>query len=277
MPDKNMESGGSTPLSGHTFHAVSFEIVAVEQNRLSYEPPMIEFATNPDGFYYVWQLLAFTFKLRDPRQFPRLDQKLTLNERQSLQRYGSEATDLAASQLLNGPAELTVFVNESTEEAVKTSFQSKEITRGFAVSFRQFHSDGEPASFRRVHGIASRLAQDRLAESDWRELKAWGKARSQLRGRPLKVLAGQELRRQSLWNSPQIPDDYPPYPEELISLYQYGDLIHWDRKREDLSALTATPWDHAWQQMRFLEAVAGLAHLYIGYAMVIQALFGKAD
>jgi hypothetical protein len=54
-------------------------------------------------------------------------------------------------------------------------------------------------------------------------------------------------------------------------------LIHWDRQRDELNALTSTPFDEAWQRYRFEEAVAGLAHLYIGFAGVVRAVLGLAD
>jgi hypothetical protein len=155
---------------------------------------------------------------------------------------------------------------------------TNEIARGFAVTFRQFYEQGERASFQSVHGLLAQVAGEAWDEAgnDWEQLKLWRKAHGQLRAAPLRVLVGRKLSQETGSTEP-VADDHPPFPQELVSLYQYGDLLHWGRQRADLSALTATRFDEAWQRHRFHEAVAGLAHLYIGFSGVVRAVLGPTQ
>ena len=62
-------------------------------------------------------------------------------------------------------------------------------------------------------------------------------------------------------------------PVQVISAYQYGDLIHWDDDSK-LVAVANDPLLHARRRIDFLEAVVGLAHVYLGFSLVVQAALG---
>jgi len=154
---------------------------------------------------------------------------------------------------------------------------SNEIARGFTTLFRQFDAD-EAASFNQVQRIlraASENASDEHQAERLEQLTAWGRARSRLRGENLKVRLGQKLRDQGRMTS-GIPGEGGMSPVTLISVYQYGDLIHWTDKRSIIEAVASDPFQHAWQRLAFLEAVTGLAHLYIGFSLAVGAAVGRS-
>jgi hypothetical protein len=93
-------------------------------------------------------------------------------------------------------------------------------------------------------------------------------------GENLRVRVGQRLQEDGRWPDGAFPgqsSDRVLGPEQLISAYQCGDLIHWGDKRSVLEAAAADPFESAWQRMLFLHAVGGLAHLYLGFAVLVQA------
>jgi hypothetical protein len=87
-------------------------------------------------------MLEFVFGLPSPAAFPTLPKTPKKADLEALKRYIHAAEELAQSELLNGRNEMTVHVPDESEEQeqVETTFSSNEITRGFTVLFRQFHS-----------------------------------------------------------------------------------------------------------------------------------------
>ncbi|GGN80125.1 hypothetical protein GCM10010112_55260 [Actinoplanes lobatus] len=160
------------------------------------------------------------------------------------------------------------------EETLTTDFVSREVTRGFAVAFRQLYEPGESASFLKAYNAVARQARPQWGDDEnWQALAQWRAAHGKLRAKPLKVLSSEKLFPDR--GAIGVPGDGPPYPEEIISTYNYGDLIHWGSKRQELSALGRTEFDSAWNQLRFLEAVGGLSHLYIGFGGVVANILAE--
>jgi len=144
--------------------------------------------------------------------------------------------------------------------------------RGFATLFRQFDSPKESAGFLQIQRVlreADAAYPDDRSNERLARLKAWGKARGRLHGTNLKVLVGQKLRSQGRMPA-RIPREEEMSPEQLISGYQYGDLIHWDDD-STLLAVASDPFLQIKQQMAFLEAVAGLIHIYLGFSLLVRA------
>jgi hypothetical protein len=154
---------------------------------------------------------------------------------------------------------------------VETDAPPTDALTGFVAIFRQFYSQKEPASFGKVRGVLVKAVRETLGEGDaFDQLKLWQKAHADMRGRSLNVLVA----RQAWPNKTEIADDYPPYPEELISLLMYGDLIHFGHKRNELSVRRSTPWDDAWLHWRLADAIGPLAHLYIGFSGIVRSAMG---
>jgi hypothetical protein len=257
------------------FRAVGFDVDVARRNPLRFRPSLIEYAPYPEAIEYIWRLIGYVFPFRDPAAFPAIDSPVLTSNLGIFDRYCKEAVELIQSRFLNGDSQINISFVDGRVEA---NFVPKEVTRGFSTTFRQFYGKAEPARFKSVHGLLCQVAKEAWGEQgdDWEQLMLWNKVECQLRSASLKVLVGRRLRQETGDTEP-VADDYPPYPEKLISLYISADLIHWDRQRDELNALTSTPFDEAWQRYRFEEAVAGLAHLYIGFAGVVRAVLGLAD
>ena len=226
-------------------------------------------------------MLHFVFELPDPARFPAFGASMTDADREVLSRYRDAAEDLATSTLLSGQDRVTVkFPDGPGPEEVLMNFSSNEAVRGTTVLFRQFDApEKEPASFLAAQRVLRALtATDPDDDAPTREaiLGAWGKARSRLRATSLKILVGQKLRDQGEWAG-AIPGEQGLSPQNLISVFQYGDLIHWGDKRSQIIGPDRDPFAHAWQRLAFLDAVLGLSHLYMGFSLIVRAALGEAS
>jgi hypothetical protein len=257
--------------------AVSFETMALG-TPLAFPAPLAQLAPDPDGFEFFWRLLTYAFGLPNPSSFPRLPNLPSQEDAAVLRRYLLAAEDLASSTILSSKSFVRVTMPTMDDDPqVQSEFSSAEVTRGFTVLFRQFHSNKEDASFiaaRRVLRAANEAAADEYMEERKQHLTAWSKARASLLGENLRVRVGQRLQADGRMPPGELPgqsSDRVLGPEQLISAYQYGDLIHWGSKRRILETAGTDPFEEAWQRMLFLDAVGGLAHLYLGFALLLEA------
>src|SRR5690606_16458838 len=141
--------------------------------------------------------------------------------------------------------------------------------------FRQFYSPAEHASFTMIYNIAYQMAikqDDANRDRRTSELKAWRKAQARLRGLDLKTLVQLKMRDEGLY--PDVPGasvegENGPGSEYIISLFNYGEYIHWGDRRSELEALGRSPLEDAFSRMKFLSCVGGLSHLYLGFAVLV--------
>jgi hypothetical protein len=257
----------------------SYEWIVTSTTQLRFSPPLADLAPNPDGFEFWWKMLEFVFVLPPPDTFPPLPKSPKKSDLEHLRRYMHASEELAQSELLSGKNEMTVRIPDESDEQeqVETAFSSNEITRGFTALFRQFHSKevSDPARFLRIQEIlrqANEAAKDAHVAERQLQLTAWKKARASLLQENLKVRVGQKLRDEHRFG-PGIPGEGKMSPTTLITAYQYGDLIHWGNQRTVLAAVADDPFEQASQRMAFLEAVAGLAHVYMGFSLVVKSAF----
>ena len=62
----------------------------------------------------------------------------------------------------------------------------------------------------------------------------------------------------------------------MISAYQYGDLIHWGNDRDNLSKLIGeSEFEDGLTKIQFLQAVAALSHLYVGFGFLINSALAE--
>jgi hypothetical protein len=255
----------------HDLHAVSLDAIAVRGTLLPFPPPLIELASNKQGFKEIWQMLAFLYPFKEPESLPQLPEPALAQHREILDRYCEKAKALAQSTYLNASRE--IHVSPKTGD-VQADAPPQDALTGFLTIFRQFYSNDEPAAFLKVHDVLVKAVVKTFGKGDvFDELMLWRKANAQLRGHSLKVL----VVRQAWPDKTKIADDYPPYPEQLISSFMYGDYIHFGDKRNELSALRSTPWDHAWSEWRLADAIGPLAHLYIGFSGIVRAATGRTS
>jgi hypothetical protein len=242
---------------------------------------LAELSANPDAFEFNWHLIQFVFNLPDPRAFPSFAQAISDDSLVVLRRYSAAAKDLAESAFLAHSTSVTVHVHDDgMGEEVEKSFPPKENVRGFSVLFRQFYANDEAASFKAVQGRLWELnkrADDELAEPRGEWLRAWGKAVGKLRGYSLKLLVGMQLQAQGRLPPGPRPNEHLPGPEMLISVYNYGEDIHWGEKRSQVAAWNESPFDSVWMRMACFEAMAGLAYVYLGFAQLVDAVTAAHD
>jgi hypothetical protein len=105
-------------------------------------------------------------------------------------------------------------------------------------------------------------------------LKAWRSAAATLHRKSL-----NQLIRDKLVVEEQLPAfayDEEHAPVDLLRIYNYGDLIHWDTERSgELAALECDPFTASDRRLAFLDGASGLAHLYIGFAELARAAIGR--
>lgn len=254
----------------------SYEALALD-HPLTFTPPLAERSANPGTFEFWWRLLQYTFEFPPPESFPTLAGLLSPDEMLATERFCMAAGELAESSVWTANSSVRIRVaDDQSSETVDAKFPPNEITRGFSALFRQFYSNEEPASFQAMQRIlraANQTANDEHHQTRLDQLTHWGRAHGRLRGFPLKVLVGKRLRAEGRWPGP-IPGEDDESPEVIIKRYNYGDYIHWGESAGQLKIWSADPFDSAWQRMRFLEAVGGLAHLYMGFSLLVTAAMG---
>lgn len=261
-----------------TITAVSFESLAMDTD-IGFAPPGSDLSSDPEGFVYHWRMIQFVFRLPDPAAMPPLPaSEPNAAGLKAIRRFSQEADDLVRSQFLAYLTSLDVQVTQG-EESVFFDAPPSENERGFAVHRRQFYGADERASFRRVADIAW-LANEQAADEhvDTRKivLKNWRQAEKKLRHRSVNVWVGLKLVREGRMGGP-VPDQDAPSVQQLISAFSHGDLIHWGDKSDQLEGLTEEPFGDAYHRMLLYKGMAGLAHLYIGYSVLLRSLFGSLD
>jgi hypothetical protein len=235
-------------------------------------PPSDGALPAPDAFVFWWRMLQYVFPdLHDPHSFPPLAKTPEAADMELFRRYIAAGEEMAASELLCADDEMTVYFGNENEERIRAIETSKEITRGFTTLLRQFDANEEPASFQVVSGRLRKLSMEAIdgnANERCTEIDAWRKAQSRLHATEL-----QRLVRRKVDPNLEFGSDHPP--TYYLSAYRYGDLIHWDSKREVIAAWEKDPFHKHRARMFFLEAASGLAHLYIGFGELVRTAIGE--
>ena len=178
MSAKN--SGGGRTIQ---IRARSIETLAAD-HPIGFPPPFSAHSESPGAFEATWHLIQFVFGLPDPRAFPPLSEAAPPEALAVLRRYTYAAAELAESAFLAHPTGVTVNVlDDGVEEQIERSFPPRENVRGFSVLFRQFYSDEEAASFKKVQstlGLLNQQAADSSVDIRRDFLRSWGRAAGRL-------------------------------------------------------------------------------------------------
>lgn len=257
-----------------TVHAQSWRSLALPQP-LRFAPPYAEHVRDKKGFAYWWQLLTFVFDLPNPHAFPPL-RGFTSTEEAVLLRFVETCRELAESTVLSHGGGLHFEMHDGVG-TLTADEPPREAVRGTVVLFRQMTAEGEPASFSAARKIiGSRIKGVRDEHFDQRDewQRRWVRARAALMSGLLTTMADRKVIREQGGSDdvPVVGEDVRP--AELLSLFQYGELIHWDQKRDAMSALIADDFDHKMQTHNFLEVVIQLSHLYLGYSLLVRRALG---
>jgi len=259
-----------------SFEGVSFEAMAMD-TPLLFDPPMRHLAADPAGFDFYWKLLQRVFQLPPPGKFPPLGKNaISEDEQTRVVRYVAIAEDLARSAVLSAKAEVRVSIvdNGTRAKIERHNFPPRDATVGFATLFRQLYSPSEKGSFDQVAKIIGRAneeADDVLASTRREQLRRWTKAQNRLKGSSLDQLLSAQLEIEGKWNSALTPKTHDLNPQQLISLYFSGDLIHWGDSREQLAIFQGVSDLSAMRDIDFFRAMAALAHIYMGFGELVAA------
>jgi len=254
--------------------AVSIETLAAD-HPIGFPPPLAEHSDNPDAFEFNWHLIQFVFGLPDPKTFPPFTEAVPADLLTVLRRYTFAAVELAESMFLAHPTGVAVNVlDDGLGERIEKSFPPRENVRGFSVLFRQFYSNSEAASCKAVQNLLWRINEQTADNStDIRSeyLTSWNRATGRLRGYSLKLLVSKRLEELGRVGPGPHVNEHLPGPEMLISTYGYGEDIHWGKQRDQVAAYSKSEFDSAWTRMACFEAMVGLAHIYLGFAQLVDA------
>jgi hypothetical protein len=238
-------SGGLVTFTGRSVLSIAL------QEPLPFPPPLMESAQDKRGFELHWKLISYVFQLPQPLAFPPFESgTLRSEDAPAIRRFIETSRDLAASSFISSRRSVK-FTQDAQSDVVMTvdNRLSKDVVVGFSTLFRQLYSGHDPGSFKHVHGIASN---------------------GQLRAYSIDDLALRKLA-DSNQALPPTPKDLSP--EQLLSLYWSGDLIHWGRERDELAALLSDPHIRELRDAEFAKSITGLAHLYFGFAELLAAAF----
>lgn len=210
----------------------------------------------------------------DPTTFPSLPNPLADDETAVIQRYVQTARDLAASAVVNATNEgVFVDIEDRTDiEHVVARLGQRDRQTGFAVLLRHCDSQQEKASFPRVANIlwlASQGAEDDARDERLRVLAAWRKAVGRLHGKSLNQLLRDKLVADEGMRILDFQE--PDAPQFLLSAFDYGDLLHWDRQRSVVAEWEQDDFTGADRRRAFLDVAVALAHVYIGFAELARS------
>lgn len=251
-------------------------------NPLPWALPFAELISNVEGFEFWWKQLDFAFGLRDPRSFMSLERELTAEDLNVLKRYTQTAADLAESSALNSVDRgFMVRKDDSTgAEHVKTAFGPKDSHAGLSILLRHCDSTAskDGARFARVTEIlidgASRVQEPAQQIDPTATVERWREAVTTLHRQSLDQCVRDRLVAERGWKVYDYREHHRP--DYLLRVYDYGDLLHWGHQTDELAKLEEDEMLAAYNRHSFLEAMVGLAHLYIGFGELVRAAMGSA-
>lgn len=252
-----------------------YDLRMLQEAQPRFYPPYADLAVEPDAFLFQWAKLTYVFGLPDPAEFPSLPAELSARDKASVERYIHSCQELASYSLLSSGGGVSINVVKGELQELKVEGPPKESLRGFAVLFRQMHSDkDEPASYtvvKNILGAASRSASDGLADTRLDFIKQWNGARAKLLQFTLADLA-----RSKMYTARSAPPEFTDIsrkhsPTQLISLFHYGDYIHWGKRRDDHRSAFEDPVIGSMLEFQFHQSLIGLSHFYLGFSKVLEA------
>jgi len=183
--------------------------------------------------------------------------------------------------VLNSDAEVNVEISDDGQsEQVTANFPPADALSGFSVLFRQYYAN-EAAGFQVVSKIMKKLANnetDARAQARVDELKKWSRAIGRLRQFSVERLVHEKLAAEAVF-PPLTSEEAATYPDleipqQAISAYFYGEHIHWGDKSVLLEQRAEDSFDEATYLLGYLKAATGLAHMYLGYAVLVGTAIG---
>jgi len=264
--------------------AVPFSYLA-QQRPLDWPPPMQQLFQRPEAAEFVWRRLQYVFRLPDPRTLAPGGITLPSEERQLLARFLDQARKLAGTSLISAEDKVQVNIPDAGgPEKVETSFSAPDVTSGFMVLLRQCYAHDEEASFVKTRKVVEHRAHEAGDTATLETSKLWRRAHARLLNQALEELVQEQLvadgKLPAEMEGPDGPRSpvvrAPAAPSELLRTFWYGDQIHWGSQRQALATLGKDRFWAAWWNMYARLAALDLAHIYIGYAVLVERILEAA-
>lgn len=160
---------------------------------------------------------------------------------------------------------------------IDATLPSSELSRGLALLFRQLYAPDERASFAsamRVLQEAVRGQESPAMQAQVEQLSRWGRAAGKLRADWLEALVferGKDDGKLPEMLRAPVPEQTP---EQILSVFFYGEYIHWDSGAETVEEWASDPFTDTHYRFFFLTAVAQLAAIYVPFGDVVAAALG---
>jgi len=260
-----------------TVHAP--EKLITDRVRPPFDPPFSDHVTAPQVFNFWWKQLDYVFGLPNPRSFPPLP-ALATEELDIVRRYVRVAAELAESGVLNALREgfnVQWPSGPTGPEEIEKRFSRKDLQVGFAGLLRQCDSSKEPAHYERVRGIlwiAANAAQDDKHDERIKQLRAWSHATKELHKKSLNQLLRDKLVQEEGLSVFEYDEEHSP--AQLLSIYNYGELLHWDKNRDIIAEFERDEYVESDRRLAYLEAAGALGHLYSGFGELARHGIGEA-
>ncbi|WP_082895310.1 hypothetical protein [Rhodococcoides corynebacterioides] len=237
--------------------------------------PLRDEANNLDAFSYHWQQLTYAFKLPSPADFPALT--LSDHERALLKQYVAYCRRLAKYSVFNEKLGSLSITTQHDETYISATLPSEEAFTAASATFRLINNDGDEASFDKAFKLLNKTLQSETSSRIARGnvvLSAWMQARKEISKQMLETYISRKL------VAHKEIDKRPPLtfsninPSRLIRDFNYGDTLHWGKRREALAELTADGQMEQFYKYCVLSSMLSLGHLYFGFAVTVEAALG---
>ncbi len=151
---------------------------------------------------------------------------------------------------------------------VTPNFPDDELLVAAAARFRQLNNQGEPTAFTTASDLIIKAAK--TVDPDLTKVVAqWRKARSSLLNRAIATVICDAVMPQG-----PRPDDCVSFgnlrPEDLFNTYFYGDFLHVGDSSGKLLNIQSEEGNAAYHMFGFLISMSALAHLYFGFAVLVE-------
>jgi hypothetical protein len=106
----------------------------------------------------------------------------------------------------------------------------------------------------------------------------WRRAAGRLHERSLNQLLREKLATEE--DMGILAYDEPDSPAILLSIFDYGDLLHWGNRggeRRALQAWEADEFTGGDRRLAFLAAATALAHVYMGFAVLADVAANRSS
>lgn len=229
-----------------------------------FTPPYADLAFDRSKFEYFWALATYAFALPDPESFPPFTVTISDEDLRTAHRFVESCRELASYETISAEFAVNISIKDGVLSHTSTQL-SREQMRGTAVLFRQLHGT-DKGSYNTVHSILSRLTQQ--IDDGWRPqrmviLKAWRSAYGALQQRTLDQIVQDNMYQ----HAGSFRGGKNNTPTDLLASHFNGDLIHWGDRRDEHESHDAV--DRDMRQLDFLRSLAGLAHFYFGFSLML--------